>query len=44
MLEGNENECIDEGDIDQAELIANSINELREKEILLQNFIIIEQN
>ena len=32
------------GDIDSAERINQEINDLREKEILLKNFIIIDQN
>lgn len=35
---------IEAGDLDSAERLNNEINELREKEILLKNFIIIEQN
>ena len=32
------------GDIESAERINQEINDLREKEIILKNFIIIEQN
>ena len=43
-LKDQEMAVIEAGDLDSAERLHNEINELREKEILLKNFIIIEQN
>lgn len=34
----------DNGDLEQAEIINDNINELREKAILLKNLTIIEEN
>lgn len=39
-----ENEAIETADLEQAEIVNDSINELREKAILLKNLTIIEQN
>jgi len=43
-LKTHEQTVCEQGDIDTAERINQEINDLREKEILLKNFIIIEQN
>lgn len=39
-----ENEATQASDLEQAEIINDSINELREKAILLKNLTIIEEN
>ena len=43
-LKQHEQAVCEQGDIDTAERINQEVNDLREKEILLKNFIIIEQN
>ena len=39
-----EKEATETGDLEQAEIVNDSINELREKAILLKNLTIIEEN
>ena len=39
-----EKEATERGDLEQAEIVNDSINELREKAILLKNLTIIEEN
>ena len=43
-LKQQEKIVCEHGDIDSAEQINQEINDFREKEIILKNFIIIEQN
>lgn len=43
-MKEEEKEATEYADLDRAELINAQISELREKEILLRNFMIIEEN
>lgn len=44
QLKRIEKDATETGDLEQAEIVNDSINELREKAILLKNLTIIEEN
>jgi hypothetical protein len=43
-LKEQEKIVLEAGDLDSAQKVHNELNELKEKEILLRNILVIEQN